>query len=468
MITPTHFIIVLAISILLLTFMILRLKVHPVLALFITAVGLGIGLGNTVLETMGLINAGFGATLSGVGLTIILGSILAMGIQDIRATDSISYFFNKVFRGKKMELAPSLTAFVVSIPVFGDVTMVLMAPIASKISHLNKISMSTMAAFTGLALFLTHGLVPPTPGILAISLSMGADLGFVIFWGLIVGLIAFFGTWLVLKKWTAKEFIKPLEKFVNANDEEDDKKNKISYPPYLLAFLPILLPVIFIGSASFANVYMDEGTMMHTFLTTIGDRIVALSIGVLLVIIFAFLYKQNVAISAMRNSDEVDSKTSILKIVTNIWVARGLTVALLPLLITAMSGALGRILQTNEAAEVIANNIASTNILPVLIPFLIAAVLMTTVGSMTMAALTAAAIVTPMLGTLGISPELAVLAIGAGSLTLNHLNNSGFWIMSQFFNLTTKQGLKYVTIPTFVGAIFAIVTLLILGSLGLL
>ncbi|MEK5040098.1 GntP family permease [Sporosarcina sp. FSL K6-3457] len=468
----TQFIVVLAISIAFLILMILKWKIHPVMALFITATGMGIGFGYPILKTIGLINSGFGGTMTSVALTIILGTVLAMGIQDIEASDSISQSFNRLFRGKRMELAPALTAFVVSIPVFGDVTMILLAPIASKIAHLKKISMATMASFTGLALFLTHGLVPPTPGILAISLSMEADLGFVIFWGIIVSFIAFFVTWFLLRNWTEKERISPLAKFLGSSDEETEaqltQKGKRSLPPFYFAILPIMLPVVFIASASFANVYMAEGTIMHGLLTVIGDKTVALFLGVLIAIALAFLYKQNVYKSAIENDHETTNETPFTQILWNKWVERGLVVAILPLLITGMSGALGSIIKENPAVHEVATSIAETNILPILIPYLIAAVLMTAVGSMTMAALTAAAIVTPMMPILGLSPELAVLAIGAGSLTLNHLNNSGFWIMSQFYNLSTKQGLKYVTIPTFVGSVVALLTLLLFGSLGVL
>ena len=94
-----------------------------------------------------------------------------------------------------------------SIPVFGDITMVLTAPIASMLSKRKHISMSTMASFTGLGLFLTHGLVPPTPGILAIALMFGSDLGMTIVWGLVISFVGFFGTYFLLRKWTVKEWI---------------------------------------------------------------------------------------------------------------------------------------------------------------------------------------------------------------------------------------------------------------------
>lgn len=213
------FLVVLAAAILILMLLILKLKVHPVMALFTAALLTGIVLNYGVSGTADMIGSGFGGTLGSVGITIILGAIISMAIEDTGAAKSIANFFIKLFRGKNMELAPSLTAFIMSIPVFGDITMVLTAPIASMLSKRKHISMSTMASFTGLGLFLTHGLVPPTPGILAIALMFEADLGLTIVWGIVISLIGFFGTWLLLRKWTEKEWIEPKPEMVKGLSE---------------------------------------------------------------------------------------------------------------------------------------------------------------------------------------------------------------------------------------------------------
>jgi GntP family gluconate:H+ symporter len=470
--TVGGFLVTLVVAIAILMVLILRLKMHPVLALFLTALGLGLALGNGVVDTVNLINARFGGTLSGVGVTIILGSILAMGIQDTGAATSISNFFIKLFRGKRLELAPALTAFIVSIPVFGDITMVLTAPIASVLSLRKKISMSTMAAFTGLGLFLTHGLVPPTPGILAIAIMYGADLGMVIFWGIIVSIIAFFGTWFLLRNWTEKEWIEPRQDFVAGF--EMAKSDKVSdllieednLPSALVAMLPLLIPVVLITLASFSNVYMAESSPFLGLFKTIGDKVIALLAGVIFTVILGFSKKDKVLTNNKRVTGETTN--SIHEVMLNKWVARGLLVALLPLLITAMGGAVGGVLSAAPVIQELGEIVTASNILPVLIPYFAALILMTAVGSMTTAGLTAAAIILPMMNSLGISPVAAVLSIGAGTMALNHVNNSGFWIMTQFFNLDTKQGIKYVTIPTFVASIIAIAALTIFVSLGLI
>ena len=243
------FLLILIVSIVLLMLMIIKWKVHPVMALFTAALLAGIALGYGVVGTADSLGSGFGGTLGGVGITIILGAIISMAIEDTGAAKSIANFFIKLFRGKNMELAPALTAFIMSIPVFGDITMVLTAPIASMLSKRKKISMSTMAAFTGLGLFLTHGLVPPTPGILAIAIMFEADLGLTIFWGVVISLIAFFGTWLILKRWTEKEWIDPNPEMIKGLEETNsDRVDDIlikekGMPGTFVSFLPLLLPV---------------------------------------------------------------------------------------------------------------------------------------------------------------------------------------------------------------------------------
>lgn len=467
------FLVILVVAILFLMLLIIKMKVHPVMALFTTALLTGIVLGYGVSGTADKIGTGFGNTLGSVGITIILGAVISMAIEDTGAAKSIANFFIKLFRGKNMELAPSLTAFIMSIPVFGDITMVLTAPIASMLSKRKHISMSTMAAFTGLGLFLTHGLVPPTPGILAVALMFEADLGMTIVWGIIVSLIGFFGTWLLLKKWTEKEWIEPNPEMVkglaetNSDSIDDILIKDPNLPNTFVAFLPLLLPVVLISLSSFASMYADPEGMVYKVCTTIGHKVIALFIGVLYSLWLGYKQRKAVLESYKQNfPEEANSKLS--DILLEKWVARGLLVCLSPLLITAMGGAFGSILSGAPAIQPLSEMIGNSPIPGILVPWAVALIMMSAVGSMTTAGMTAAGIVLPMLPNLGISPLAAVLAIGAGTLAFDHVSNSGFWVMGQFFHLDTKQSLKYVTIPTFVASVICIIAIAIFNALGLL
>jgi len=466
------FLVVLAIAIVSLMLLIIKLNLHPVFALLIVGFIFGLVIGLKPVETIAVINTGFANTLKGVGITIMLGAVLAMGIQDTGAAKSIANFFIKLFRGKNLELAPSLTAFIVSIPVFGDITMVLTSNIASVLSKRKNISMSTMASFTGLGLFLTHGMVPPTPGILAIAILLGADLGMTIFWGTIVSFIGFIFTWLILRKWTEKEMILPnpdVVKNIEAAESDDVKHLLIqgeNLPSAFAGFMTIAIPVVLIAAASFTKIYLPEGNAIRTVSEILGDKVIALALGVIYTMLLGLKYKKSVITS---NGEATNRPTdNIRSIILNSWVARGLEVALAALLITGMGGALSAVIQGSPAIKELSALITSSPIPGILVPFMIGVIMMTAVGSMTTAGMTASAIVLPMLPGLGISPLAATLAVGAGTLAFNHVNNSGFWVMSQFFNLDTKQGLKYVTIPCAVAAVICIAVLAGFSGIGMI
>lgn len=447
--------------IIVLMLLIIKLKMHPILALFVTALFGGLALGFSVADTIGFITSGFGSTLTGVGVTIILGSILAMAIQETGAANGIADFFVKLFHGKNIELAPALTAFIVSIPVFGDIAVVLTAPIASFLAKTKKISMSTMAAFTNLGLCLTHAIVPPTPGILAVAVLLGADLGLTISWGIGLSLIIFFVLWILLRKWTEKEFIEPLPEMA-VIDEKQEKEKGIAT---MLSFLTILIPVCLIAMASFASMYLPETNVVRVALTTLGDKVIALSIGAAYGIILGFIRRERVLVYNKQESGEM---SSITQICLNKWASRGLSVALLPLLITAMGGSLGTVIKSSPAIENLGNLIVSMGIPGIIVPWAVAVITMTAVGSMTTAGMTAAAIVLPMMTTLEISPVATALVIGAGTLMVNHVNNSCFWILGQFFNLDTKQSFKYVTLPCALASILGLIFVAMGSMCGLL
>ncbi|MDR2390562.1 MAG: GntP family permease, partial [Planctomycetota bacterium] len=185
-----QYLVVLVIAIALLVYMVIKLKIHPALALFICGMLAGVCFGYGVAKTAGVFTGGFGGTLGGIGCTIIFGSIIASGIQDTGSIKSMVNFFIRLFKGKCLELSTSLAGFVMSIPVFGDITQVLIAPIASLIGKRKKISMSQMGAWAGVGASLTHAVVPPTPGILAITIMFGADLGLTIFWGTVISFVS--------------------------------------------------------------------------------------------------------------------------------------------------------------------------------------------------------------------------------------------------------------------------------------
>ncbi|WP_367568091.1 GntP family permease [Lacrimispora sp.] len=472
------FIIMLVSAIIILTVLTLKLKMHPVITLFLTATFIGLASGVSITDTFAAIKNYFGSTLGNIGIMIIFGAILASGISDTGAASSIVNFFIKLFRGKRLELAPALTGFIMSIPVFGDIAIILNAPISAVLAKRKKMGMQQVAPFVNLGLTLTHGLVPPTPGVLAVSITLGADIGTVILWGLVCSVFSFAVSYIILSPIYAKgEHIEPLTDYTEGIEAVDENESvdtllikEENCPGAFASFLPLLLPAVMIAVGSIGKVFAEKDSAAYAFYNIFGDTILALFCGILCLGVLVFGRKSKVVAKANLASGEAEltEKSSWSEIVFGNWVGRALKIAIGALLITAMGGAMGGILRENEAISVIGKSIAETNFPAILIPFLLAAILMTVCGSMTTASMTAAALMVELLPILAISPVVATLAIGAGSMVGWHVNNSGFWIFTSLYGFDTKQGLKYFTTTNAIGGILAFACLVLISFTGLI
>lgn len=475
--SPLQFVIMLVVAIIILTVLTLKFKMHPVMVLFITATFCGLASGKSLVDTFSSITSYFGSTLGSIGVMIIFGAIIACGINDTGAATSMVNSFIRLFKGKCLELAPSLTGFIMSIPVFGDIAIILNAPISAILAKRKKLGMQQVAPFVNLGLTLTHGLVPPTPGILAVAILLGADVGTTIIDGLIISIISFTICYLLLRPVYAKgEYIPPLAQYTEGIEPVDDNDNveallikEDNIPNAFASFVPLLLPAVMIAVGSIGKLFSTEGTVAYAVFDTFGNTVLALFCGILSVAVLVFGRKSKVVAKA--NADgtgcALTEKSSWFEIVFNNWVGRALTMAIGALLITAMGGSMGGILRENEAIGTIGEMIASSSFPAVLVPFLMAAILMTICGSMTTAAMTAAGLMGGLMGILGLDPVVTSLAIGAGSMVGWHVNNSGFWLFTSLYGFDTKQGLKYFTTTNALGGVVAFVALLGLMAVGI-
>lgn len=475
--TPISFIVMLAAAIVILSVLTLKFKMHPVMVLFLTATFVGVTSGKSLVDTFGAITQYFGSTLGSIGVMIIFGAIIAAGISDTGAATSMVNFFIRAFKGKCLELAPALTGFIMSIPVFGDIAIILNAPISAILAKRKKMSMTQIAPFVNLGLTLTHGLVPPTPGILAVAVLLGADVGTVILWGLVCSVVSFAVSYLILKPIYAKsEYIAPLEAYTEGIEPVADGASvkdllikEDNVPGAAASFLPLILPAVMIAVGSIGKLFVAEGTPAHTFFATFGNTVLALFCGILAVGMLLFGRKSKVIAKAKAEGvgGDLTEKSGWFEIVMNNWVGRALSIAIGALLITAMGGAMGGILRENEAIKTIGGIIAETSFPAIFVPFILAAILMMVCGSMTTASMTAAGLMAALIPVLGINPVVATLAIGSGSMVGWHINNSGFWIFTSLYGFNTKQGLKFFTTTNALGGILAFATLALLTVTGL-
>lgn len=455
----TQFVLAILISIAVLIFMIVKLNIHPVISLFVGSMIAGSILGNDPVTTITAIANGFGSTLGSIGMTIIFGSIIACSIRDSGAAKSMVNFFIKLFHGKNLELSTGMAAYIMSIPVFGDVTMVLISPLCAIISKRQNKPMGQMAAFTILALNLTHSMVPPTPGILAVAVLLGADLGLVILWGIVCSFIAYIITWILMRKWAGKDYYPPKPEFVEgveevqSNDYHDLLIKEENLPNVLFAMSPILVPVILIALASFADMTMAEGAMARVVLDTLGNRNIAMFLGMVFGWLLAVTHKEK----ALANYNQTSGKNekSLFTMMFNGWVGEALEVALVPLIVTGFGGGFAQIIKDAPAAGELGDVVAASGFPGLLVPFVIGAVMECAVGSRTTAGMTAAGLCLPMLDSLGISAVACAVMIGAGTMIVSHVNDSGWWVSQSMLNMDMTRTFKYNTLVGGVAGVIA-------------
>lgn len=424
-----------------------KLKLHPFFSLLLAALAIGFLEGMNGTQIITSISTGFGSTLKSIGIIIAFGTVIGQYLEQSGGARVLADNILKAVGKKKSDLAMTLTGFIVSIPVFCDSGFVVLSSLSKPLSKKSGISMAVLSIALATGLYVTHVFVPPTPGPLAAAAALNADLGLVILLGLIIAIpVAFVGLY-----W-ARFIQKKINFSLPAEAKEVAELKQESKPSFLNSLMPILVPIILIGLKSVADYSTKPfGTeFFYEILVFLGNPIVALLIGVFLV----FRLKK----FGGSSSNQKD------------WVVEGLKNAGVIILITGAGGAFGNVLRDSNIGETIGNLFSGYQV-GLFLPFIIAAMLKTAQGSSTVSIITTAAIVAPLLGVLGLDSEiskaLAVLAIGAGAMTVSHINDSYFWVVSQFSGFSTIQALKGFTAATLIQGVTGIVIIMILSFLGL-
>ncbi|TVR31136.1 MAG: GntP family permease [Balneolaceae bacterium] len=402
-----------------------RLKLHPFLALMFGSIVMGFLTGLAVTDMLGAISGGFGSTLQSIGIVIAAGTIIG---EYLDRSGGARVLANKLLSWvgeKNSPIAMSMTGYIVSIPVFCDSGFIVLSSLMKAIGKRTNISIAVLAVALASGLYATHVFVPPTPGPLAAAATLGADIGRVLIMGLIVSVPVMIVALLWAKYWCGRYHIE-----IELPDESEDEGR--SAPSFTIAIAPILAPIFLIAFKSIAEyptAPLGDGYLFNA-MVFLGDPIIALFIGVLM------------AFFMVGNGE---------KRIKNIWLEEALKKAGIIILITGAGGAFGAVLRETDLGD-FAAQFATAGNLGVLIPFLIAAFLKTAQGSSTVAIITAAAICAPLLEPLGFDSvngtALVVLAIGAGSLTVSHVNDSYFWVVAKFSEMDTATALKTHTTTT--------------------
>jgi GntP family gluconate:H+ symporter len=422
-----------------------RFQWHPFIALLIVSLGYGFAVGLSTEELIQSLQDGFGTTLGSIGMIIVAGLIIGTFVEESGGAHVIANFFVKIFGAKRIHWAIGCMGYLISIPVFADSGFVILTPLNKALTKKLGVSLAGTAIALGIGLTAAHTMVPPTPGPLAAAAIIGADLGWVIFIGLITSGVGLLVGIPFAKRMGNKIYIEPY-----SLSESDVIQSQEELPSLTRTLLPILIPLALIVSKAiiqFPGFPMSKGPIIAV-IDFVGHPIIALLIGVFFAI----------RIPKKRDSNRLSEKG---------WVGKAIKGSATILLITAAGGAFGKVIQAS-GVHLSLEPLLKTLPLGIALPFLIAALIKTAQGSSTVAIVTTASIVFPMLTALEltstIDKALVVVAIGAGATVISHANDSFFWVVTQFSNMTVPQGYRLHSMATLLLGLTALATLFIIKA----
>jgi GntP family gluconate:H+ symporter len=442
--SPTVSLIGFAIVIFLLLFLIAKWRWHVFFALLIPILLFGILPGVQQTNFIDAFESGFGNTLGSIGVVIVLGSIIAEALKHTGAIQVITRSMVNLIGENRMPLALTLTGFIIGVAIFSDVAFVILNPLVHSAAKSMGVGIAVMS--TGLvgALQLTHAIVPPTPGPLAAAALLGADIGKTIIFGSIACLFGSLSCWL-WGVYVAGPRIKTeaSDEFDGSNFDDDPE----SLPSTLSSYTPIVIPIILIGAQSVVSLIFDEGHILRTVFSYLGWPVMALSVGVWL---------------AYRNIKSEDAKEKA----KDEWVEAALRTSAMILVVTGLGGSLSAILRGTPAVDFIAMMFTDYGLPTILLPFVIGIIGNLITGSTTVGVITAASLSAPMLGSLGLSPEAAMLAGASGSVIIKYVNSSYFWVCTSLTKLSVADAVFSYGGATLVGGIVSFAVVCSMWGLG--
>lgn len=440
----------LGVGIALLILMMLKTKMHPFLAMIISASVTGLIGGMPATEVVNSITKGFGNTLGSIGIIIGFGVMMGEIFEVSGAAKKMAQIFVKKLGKGREELALAITGFLVSIPIFCDSGFVILSPLAKSISRSTGKSVISLGLSLALGLVITHSLVPPTPGPVGVAGIYGANVGTVLLLGIICA-IPMTLAGLTYAKYLGKKMYRiPTEdgegyttEFNQAKTTEMliDENEKL--PSGMMAFMPIVAPIILILINTVVTQMGYEGPLVE-YIKFFGSPVIAVAIGLIISIY---------GLGAKYDKKEI---TTVME--------KGIKSAGVIMLVTGAGGALGMIIRDSGAGDYIASLIAQTPLPAFIIPFAIASIVRLIQGSGTVAMTTAASVTAPMMASLGLSPEIAVLSACIGSLVFSHFNDSYFWVVNRTLGVTeVKEQIRVYSIASTIVWAVGFVELIILN-----
>ncbi|MFX0556430.1 gluconate:H+ symporter [Maribacter sp. CXY002] len=428
-------------GILLLFLLIAKFKLNGFIAFILVSLFVGIAEGMDPIAVVTSIQKGIGNILGFLVLILGLGAMLGKLVAVSGAAQRITTKLVDKFGKKNIQWAVVLTGFIVGIPMFYSVGFVILVPLVFTIAAATGLPLLYVGLPMLASLSVTHGYLPPHPAPTAIAATFNADISKTLLYGIIVAIPAIIVAGPLLSRTMKNINATPLKEFLNPTILKDEEM-----PGTGISIFTALLPVILMAVAAIAELLLPFGSSIKKVLVFAGNPVMAMLISVLVAI-----YTLGLA----RGKKMKDVMETVGGAVTGITMV---------LLIIAGAGALKQVLIDSGVSDYIGEALKDSSVSPLILAWLIATIIRVCVGSATVAGLTAAGIVLPLIEGTGASAELMVLAIGSGSLMLSHVNDSGFWLFKEYFNLSIKDTIKSWTLMETTVGIMGLVGVLILNQ----
>ncbi len=433
--------VILALGIVLLFILIVKVKMNSFLSLILVCLVVGYSEGLPISKLFPTIQAGLGGTLGGLTIVVGFGAILGKLMAESGGAQRIATTLINMFGPKNVKWAVCLTGFIVGIALFYEIGFVLLIPLVFTIAVAANISLLEVGMPMAAALSATHGFLPPHPGPTAIATLFHADIGLTLIYGLLIAIPTVIVSGPLMYN-TAKDIKTSIPEGLHSDHVFTDEE----MPSFAVSMLTALTPVFLMAISAIGKMTLQKGDSLLTFLTFIGDPSMALTISISIAF-YTFGYARG------KNTKEIMeiSEKAIL------------TVAMI-LFIVGAGGALKQVLIDSGVGNYIGNLVKDSNLSPLVLAWLIASVIRIAVGSATVAAMTAGGIVAPLIAVTGVSPELMVLAVGAGSVIFSPPNDPGFWLFKEFFGLTVKETVRtWCAVETSI-AVMGLIGVLVLNT----
>lgn len=417
----------LAISIAIILFLVLKFKINPVISMILASLYMGISCSLGFMDTITSINSGFGSLMTGIGFPIGFGIMMGQILEDSGAAESLAKSILKAFPGKKAPWALGLTAFLLSIPVFFDVTFVILIPLGIAVAKETKRPLAYFAGAIAIGGVISQTFVPPTPNPLAAATILDFDLSYIIIAGTIVGLAAaVFSMFVWFRMLDRPGFWDPNKDETGLLDMDAAVVHRVDLPSPWAAVIPICLPVLAILIGSFWPVV--TGSDAPVVIQFISQKTIAILLGLLAAYIILL---KRMGWSGLNES-----------------VSKSLKQAGVVLLITGAGGAFGAVIQATNIGEVLIAGLTegqSSTMLILCLTFGIGVLFRVAQGSGTVASITAMTIMASVAPSAGCHPVYIALAALAGGNFIGHVNDSGFWVVTNLSGASVTGGLKTYT-----------------------